>query len=288
MGDAMKLKQVMINILGNDVKFTSEGGSVRFDIEDVSETEQDKTFRFIISDTGIGMSSDYLPHIYDAFSQEDTASTSKYGSTGLGMPITKSIVEMMNGQIDVQSEKGKGTTFTIILTFKKSDNERISGSTSAAATVSESTSVGTETSDSGYDPDGASQNAGTASLKGKRILLAEDISINAEIIVTILGAKGMETDVAENGRIAVDLFTSHPSGYYMAILMDMRMPEVDGLEATRMIRRSDHPDAATIPIIALTANAFDEDVQKSYEAGMNGHLSKPVEPELIFRTLESL
>ena len=266
LGDAMKLKQVLINILGNSVKFTAEGGSIDFEIEEVSENDISKTLKFIITDTGIGISSDYLPHIYDAFSQEDTASTSKYGSTGLGMPITKKIVEMMNGQIDVESEKGKGTTFTLIIAFNKSDKEDTSSSTY------DSNLINSETTDEAFN--------------GKRILIAEDVSINAEILAAILESKGMETDVAENGRIAVDLFTSHEPGYYMAVFMDMRMPEVDGLEAARLIRNSSHPDASSIPIIALTANAFDEDVQKSHDAGMNEHLSKPVEPDLIFKTLK--
>ena len=264
MGDAMKLKQVLINILGNSVKFTPEGGSVSFTIEEVSESNDSKTFRFIISDTGIGISKEYLPHIYDAFSQENYASTNKYGSTGLGMPITKSIVEMMKGQIDVESEKDKGTTFTLTLTFGKTAQKAMSESAADDHTDSEATDD---------------------AFKGKRILLAEDMAINAEIMIAILGTKGIEADVAENGRIAVDLFTSHGSGYYMAVFMDMKMPEVDGLEAAKLIRSSDHPDAASIPIIALTANAFDEDVQKSRDAGMNAHLSKPVEPDLIFQTL---
>ncbi|MCR4807632.1 MAG: response regulator, partial [Lachnospiraceae bacterium] len=264
-GDAMKLKQVLINILGNSVKFTPDGGSIDFRIEEVSDDDSSKTLRYIISDTGIGISSEYLPHIYDAFSQEDNAATGKYGSTGLGMPITKSIVEMMDGQIEVKSEKGKGTTFTLTLTFDKSE---IEGSSDAS-------------SDHTIPDAGATDK----SLDGKRVLLAEDMPVNAEIMVAVLGTKGVQTDVAENGRIAVDLFTSHEAGYYMAVFMDMRMPEVDGLEATKIIRSSGHPDAASIPIIALTANAFDEDVQKTRNAGMNDHLSKPVEPELIFKIL---
>ena len=265
-GDAMKLKQVLINILGNSVKFTPEGGSISFKIEEISDNDSSKTFRFIISDTGIGISSEFLPHIYDAFSQEDNASTGKYGSTGLGMPITKKIVEMMNGKIEVESEKGKGTTFTLTIAFDKSDKNSLT-----AASFGNSSS-NSETEDS--------------VLKGKRVLLAEDISINAEIMVSILETNGIEADVAENGRIATELFESHEAGYYLAVFMDMKMPEVDGLEATRMIRSSNHPDASSIPIIALTANAFDEDVQKSREAGMNDHLSKPVEPDLIFSTLK--
>ena len=173
---------------------------------------------------------------------------------------------MMNGQIDVESEKGKGTTFTLIIAFNKSDKE--------------------DTSSSAYDSNLINSETTDEAFKGKRILIAEDVSINAEILAAILESKGMETDVAENGRIAVDLFTYHEPGYYMAVFMDMRMPEVDGLEAARLIRNSSHPDASSIPIIALTANAFDEDVQKSHDAGMNEHLSKPVEPDLIFKTLK--
>ena len=267
-GDAMKLKQALINILGNSVKFTPEGGSIDFTIDEISENTDSKTFRFTISDTGIGISSEYLPHIFDAFSQEDNTVTSKYGSTGLGMPITKKIIDMMNGQIDVESEKGKGTTFTLTITFNKADQKAMSESASEKETKSSETTEDT--------------------FKGKRVLLAEDISINAEIMLAILESKGIEADVAENGRIAVDLFTSHESNYYMAVFMDMKMPEVDGLEAAKLIRSSGHPDAASIPIIALTANAFDEDVQKSRDAGMNAHLSKPVEPELIFKTLGEL
>ena len=264
LGDAMKLKQVLINILGNSVKFTPEGGSVTFTIEEVADESSSKTFRFIISDTGIGISSDYLPHIYDAFSQENNASTSTYGSTGLGMSITKRIVDMMNGQIDVESEQGKGTTFTLTITFNKSDKNCLDDKT---------------------DDINASKSA-EKQLRVKKVLIAEDVAINAEILISILESKGIEADVAENGRVATELFLSKEPGYYIAIFMDMRMPEVDGLEATRLIRGSDHPDASSIPIIALTANAFDEDVQKSHDAGLNDHLSKPIEPELIFKTLE--
>ena len=267
-GDAMKLKQILINVLGNSVKFTSEGGSINFTIEEVSDSESSKTLRFIINDTGIGISSEYLPHIYDAFSQEDNASTSKYGSTGLGMPITKSIVEMMGGQIEVQSEKGVGTTFTLTITFKKSEKDSVT--------------------DSDTDNNLANAEATDDILAGKRVLVAEDVSINAEILVAILETKGIEADVAENGKLAFDFFTSHEAGYYLAILMDVRMPEVDGIEATKLIRSSDHADAASIPIIALTANAFDEDVQKCLDAGMNAHLSKPIKPDLIFERLTNL
>ena len=266
-GDSMKLKQILINILGNSVKFTPEGGNVNLQIDVVSENDNNKTLRFIMSDTGIGMSSEYLPHIFEAFSQENISSTGNFGSTGLGMPITKNIVELMDGQIDVESEKNKGTTFTITLTFDKAL------SPDESALSSENQKSASDEAPKNYE--------------GKRILLAEDISINAEIMVTILEMYGLNTDVAENGRIAVDLFTSHEAGYYSAVFMDMMMPELDGLEATKQIRNSGHKDATTIPIIALTANAFDEDIKKSLEAGLNDHLSKPIDMDKLSKTLDT-
>ncbi len=260
-GDAMKLKQVIINILGNAVKFTQKGGTVRFLVEESARNERMTTVRMIFTDTGIGMSEEYLPHIYDAFSQEDASSTSKYGSTGLGMPITKSLVELMNGNIEVTSKKGVGTTFTVTVTLERSDGKEAGSITPRAKS----------------DPDKS---------KDRRILLAEDVSINAEIMMAVLSSRGIVADHAEDGKIAVSLFADHEPGYYDAILMDMRMPEMDGLEATKAIRSLDREDAKNIPIIALTANAFDEDVQRSMQAGMNAHLSKPVEPDLLFEELE--
>ena len=394
-GDAMKLKQMMINILGNAVKFTPKGGTVRFLIEEGSRLNGNAVLRFIISDTGIGMSEAFLPHIFDPFSQEDPSSTSRYGSTGLGMPITKSIVELMNGRIDVVSEKGKGTTFTVTLPLGESDRkQQINEAGPAphdmdvlvidddpialehAQIVFTQVGISCETAESGWEGidkvrirhgrredydlvivdwkmpemDGVettrqirkivgndtpviiltsfnwdeiadeAREAGadtfvskplfastvmdefaeafrrknealerrTADLKGRRVLLAEDVDVNAEIMMMVLSMRGMEVDLAENGLVAVDLFESRGPGYYDAILMDMRMPEMDGLEATRTIRNLPRDDAKTIPIIALTANAFDEDVQRSMQAGLNAHLSKPVEPEALFETLENL
>ena len=395
-GDDMKLRQVMINILGNAVKFTPEGGTVTFEIEDVARLDNKATLRFTISDTGIGMSKEYLPHLFDAFSQEDSSSTNRYGSTGLGMPITKSIVELMNGTIEVESEKGKGTTFIVTITLGQTDHQsaeqkdfelrphemsvlvidddriacehaqvilgQIGVSCEMALTGRDAVEmvkmrharrddynlilvdwkmpemdgvettrqiraiVGPETPiiiltsynweeieqearEAGVDTFAAKplfagtvmdefreafkkKNAAaareTVDLKGRRILLAEDVMVNAEIMMMVLAMREMETDHAENGRIAVEKFLSHEDGYYDAILMDMRMPEMDGLEATRRIREMDRKDAKSIPIIALTANAFDEDVQRSMQAGLDAHLSKPVEPELLFETLENL
>ena len=395
-GDIMKLKQVLINILGNAVKFTPEGGAVRLVIEEGPHFDRKATLKFVISDTGIGMSKEYLPHIFEAFSQEDASSTSRYGSTGLGMPITKSIVELMNGHIEVQSEKGKGSVFTVTVTLGESDRKSVQTkegdldphelsvlvidddrvALEHAEIVLGQIGIGCETAESGWEGvdkvrirhgrredydlilidwrmpemDGVettrqirslvgndtpiiiltsfnwddiaeeAKAAGvdtfvakplfagsvmdefreafrrknevlerkTADLKGKRVLLAEDVAINAEIILMVLSMREMEADLAENGRVAVESFESHAPGYYDAILMDMRMPEMDGLEATRHIRSMDRSDAKTVPIIALTANAFDEDVQRSMQAGLNAHLSKPVEPDALFETLEAL
>ena len=394
-GDETKLRQVMINILGNAVKFTPEGGTVTLLIEEGKRYDRKAVLKMTFRDTGIGMSKEYLPHLFDAFSQEDASSTSKYGSTGLGMPITRSIVELMNGHIDVESEKGKGTTFTVTVTLGESDrtgNESdgvinpgelsvlaidddpialehaqiVLGQTGMtcdiAATGEEGLEkvklrharmddydlvlidwkmpeldgvettrrireavgshmpiiiltsynwdeIAEEARRAGVDTFVAkplfagsvmdqfreafrrkteTKSARRADLNGRRVLLAEDVAVNAEIMVMLLEMRGIEADVAENGRIAVDRYLAQPDGWYDAILMDMRMPEMDGLEATRAIRTSGREDAGTIPVIALTANAFDEDVQRSMQAGLNAHLSKPVEPDLLFETLESL
>ena len=395
-GDDMKLRQVLINILGNAVKFTPTGGSVRFIVENVKKCEGNSTLRFTVSDTGIGMSKEYLPKIFDSFSQEDSSTTSKYGSTGLGMSITKNLVEMMKGTIEVESEKGKGTTFTVTLTLQGSERQRfhtdadnlqpkdmcvlvidddpvacehaklvmgqVGISCESALSGAEAIEMvrvrharrepynlilvdwkmpemdGVETSRrirsivgydaaiiiltsyNWYDVAEEAKKAGVDSfvpkplfaatvmdefrnafkkkqegrsfiktdLKGCRVLLAEDVALNAEIMVMILGMREIEVDVAENGKVAVDMFASHEVNCYDAILMDMRMPEMDGLEATRIIRAMNRKDAKRIPIIALTANAFDEDVHRSLEAGLNAHLSKPVEPDALFATLESL
>ena len=258
LGDDTKIRQVMVNILGNAVKFTPEGGSVTLDVERTARFDGRSTIRFTMSDTGIGMSEEFLPHLFEAFSQEDSSVTNAYGSTGLGMPIAKSIVELMSGHIEVESCKGQGTTFAVTITLAD-----------AAATAE---------SPSRDDVD----------LSGRRILLAEDMAINAEIMVRMLGMHGMEVEVAENGRMATERFFERPEGYYDAILMDMRMPEMSGLEATRIIRGSGRSDACEIPIVALTANAFDEDVQHSMQAGLDAHLSKPVEPETLLQTLKGL
>ena len=396
-GDDTKLKQVLINILGNAVKFTPDGGEVELSVERLENYEKNTTLRFAMRDTGIGMDKEYIPHIFEAFSQEDSSYTTKLGSTGLGMAITKRIVEMMNGDIQVESEKGVGTTFYVTVTLRDSsrtvigkDSEEFNihdynilvieaeGVTRACArmsfdhlgvnagitnscekameiirlnnarnepynliivdrdiadyngaeaveklrSVTGASAVFIIVADGPDDLTEEEINAGIdgliflpihedklvldikqavcgkrdrrehiahkTELKGRTILLAEDMPINAEIMTMILDMREMKIDVAENGRIAVEKFSSHPAGHYSAILMDMRMPEMDGLTATTVIRTMDRPDASKIPIIALTANAFDEDVQRSLQVGLNAHLSKPVDADKLFSILESI
>ena len=271
-GDDMKLRQILINILGNAVKFTPEGGTVELSVETTARFQRKSTLRFTIKDTGAGISKEFLPKIFDTFSQENSSAENRYGSTGLGMAITKRLVDLMNGEIAVESEKGVGTTFMVTVTLTEADENAEIKNT--AKTKSEGAA--------------APEESATVELSGRRVLLAEDMPVNAEIVKEVLKMKGIETEHAENGSIAAEMFKSKPEGYYDAILMDMRMPVMDGLESTRQIRSSSHPEAKTIPIVALTANAFEEDVQRSMQTGINAHLSKPINPEDIFTTLAEL
>ncbi len=265
-GDDMKLKEVLINILSNAIKFTDAPGSVTLTVERTAVFEDQSTLKFSIRDTGIGMDQEYIPKIFDAFSQEDSSRKNKYGSTGLGMAITRSIVEMMNGSISVASKKGAGSEFTVSITLKNGESR--------------------ETARTAGECDG--MEAKQTDLAGRRVLLAEDMEMNAEIMMDLLSLEDIEADHAKNGRIAADMFESSAPGTYAAILMDVRMPEMDGLEAAAAIRAMDREDAKRIPIIALTANAFDEDVQRSLQAGMNAHLSKPVDADHLIQVMGEL
>ncbi len=393
-GDDTKLKQILINILSNAIKFTDPGGSISLSVECTAQYEGQSNFKFIIKDNGVGMSKEYLPKIFEPFSQEDDTNTSRYGGSGLGLAITKNIVEMMNGTISADSEKGVGSKFTVTLPLKISDRPEETSEDEMrpqdfsvlivddddvacehAKTILAEVGISSDTCHNGeeavekiklrharrneynlilvdlkmphkdgiavtreirkiigdeptviiltaYDweeiiDDAISAGVDTfmskpllassvlyefqqafhrkkqfvaeeepVNLEGKRILVVEDMPVNAEIVMMILEMQGMESEHAENGKIAVEMFERSPENYYAAILMDIRMPIMDGLKATEEIRALNRPDAKKIPIIATTANALDEDVQRSLQAGMNAHLAKPIEPEHLFKTLQ--
>ena len=395
-GDDMKLKQVLINILSNAIKFTDAPGEVTMVVERVAVYEDKSTIKFSIKDTGIGMDESFIPKVFDTFEQENNGRTNKYGSTGLGMAITKNIVEIMNGSISVESKKGVGTEFTVIVTLKNCDQESVASlfinpndmfvlvvddeeiAAEHARIVLDEAGIKADTCQDGNtalhmlevqhtkhnpynlvlldwkmpDMDGIEvakeirklyssettiiiltsfnwdeimdealhigvdsflakplfasnvigefervarknnmalfQEKQRVELVDRNILLAEDVLINAEIMKELLRTKGARIDHAENGRIALDMFAASDINHYDAIVMDIRMPEMDGLESAERIRSLDRADAATIPIIAMTANAFDEDVQRSLQVGMNAHLSKPVDPEMLYQTLGEL
>jgi len=397
-GDETKLQQILINILGNSVKFTPRGGKIHFMVEQVSGDGDRVRMRFTVADTGTGISEEYIPHIFDTFSQEDGKATTAYGGSGLGLAISKSLVELMDGRIDVHSIKNMGTDFTVEVTLglseRKSswnhvmpvidsgdlktlivdddvivcqhtemvlkqagiDAEWIDSGAGAITLVQKKHEInadynlilidwkmpdmdGIETARrirkivgpevtiiilTAYDWSEIEQQARLAGVNdfmrkpifassllqiygesrksspgkkvkqekydftGKRILLAEDNVINAEIAQKLLEMVGFTVDVAENGVEAIRDFTKEKDGAYSAILMDVRMPFMDGLEATRTIRSIKKKDSRTIPIIAMSANAFDEDIRKSIDVGMNAHLSKPIDADLLYKTLGSL
>ena len=395
-GDDMKLKQVLINILSNAIKFTDAPGEVTLTVERTTVYDDKSTIKFTIKDTGIGMDKSFIPKVFDTFTQEDNGRTNKYGSTGLGMAITKNIVEIMNGSISVESEKDVGTEVTVIVTLKNCDQESVDAlfintndmrvlvvddeeiAAEHARIVLDEAGIMADTCLDGetalhmlevqhtkHEPynlvlldwkmpgmDGIEvakeirklyssettiiiltsfnwdeimdealhigvdsflakplfasnvigefervarknnmslfQEKKRVELTDKTILLAEDVVINAEIMKELLGIKGARIEHAENGRIALEMFAASKVNHYDAVLMDIRMPEMDGLEAAEKIRLLDRPDSAKVPIIAMTANAFDEDVQRSLQVGMNAHLSKPVDPERLYQILEEL
>lgn len=396
-GDAGKLKQVLINIISNAIKFTPEGGKVNFSIQQVKRTAKKVNIKFIVNDTGCGISEEFLKHIFEPFTQEETGTTSKYGGTGLGLAISNNITNMMGGKIIIRSIKNIGSEFTVTIPLdvsekslvRKKDDRFHSFVNLKTLVVDDDINVGeqaialltdmgikAEWVDSGQaavakvqekiaqahyydiilvdwkmpDMDGIettrairkivgpevtiiiitayewinieheAKNAGANSLMdkpifksslaevftktfqskekenvinnlknvdffNKRLLLVEDHPINSEVAKKLLTCKGFAVDIANNGLRALELFTTKPPGYYDAILMDIRMPLMDGLQATQAIRRLDKADANTVPIIAMTANAFEEDIENTKKAGMDAHLAKPIEPNLMYKTL---
>ena len=253
--DGGRLDQILNNLLSNAVKYTPPGGSVSLKAEELPGTQEgQRLYRFTVSDTGIGMSPEFLERIFLPFEREDTSMTGQTSGVGLGMAITHNIVQMMGGRIDVESRQGEGSRFTVLLPCSLAQE----------------------------DPGDAGPARGECfSLNGLRLLLAEDNLLNMEIACELLGMEGAQITPAQNGQEAVDIFSSHPAGTFDAILMDIQMPVLDGYGAARAIRALPRPDAAAIPILAMTANAFEDDIIAAREAGMNGHIAKPVDMSRI-------
>lgn len=257
-GSSLHLKQILMNLINNGIKYNKPGGSIFIGVDLKSYDEENVVYDFIVKDTGIGISKSYLEQIYQPFTQERNDARSRYQGTGMGMAIVKSLVDKMKGTIKCESEVGVGTTFTVTIPFKI--NHTASNASLEAVN-------------------------GKQTIEGMNILLVEDNELNMEIAQTILEDAGAIITCAENGRIAYEMFFEKRAGSFDAILMDIMMPEMDGYAATVKIRQSDKADANSIPIIAMTANAFAEDVQKAKEAGMNEHLSKPLQVDKIIETL---
>ena len=257
--DALKIREIIMNLLSNAVKYTLEGGKIVLDIEEKpSARDGFMTLQIRVSDNGIGISKEYVPYIFDAFTRERSSSESGIIGTGLGLRIVKSFVDLMNGDISVKSEPGKGTCFTVEISCRKIPEEELQQQ--------------------------MEEQPENVSLAGRRLLLAEDNGLNAEIAMTILQDADAEVELAADGKIAVDKLKDVPVGYYDAILMDIQMPNMNGYEATRVIRKL--PDErAKIPIIAMPANAFEEDRQAALAAGMDDYVAKPVEISELFRTI---
>ena len=265
-GDQVHLIQIFSNLLSNAVKYTQEGGEIQFFVEEC-ETKSSvyAKYRFLVSDNGMGMSADFKDTIFDAFTRAESSITNKIQGTGLGMAITKNLVEAMGGTIDVESELGQGSCFEVLMDLKIAEDRTV-----ALAAQEE-----TDKQDGNI-------------LQGMRFLCAEDNELNAEILTELLKIEGAECTICENGEEILKAFEQSAPGDYDMILMDVQMPVMNGYEATRAIRRSSHELAKTIPIIAMTANAFSEDIQHSLTAGMNAHVSKPVEMKVLEKTIRSI
>ena len=264
LADPTRLNQVLMNILSNAVKYTPQGGHIRFEAEELPRNDHYAKYRFIVQDDGIGMSAAYQKTLFDPFTREEKSGTNKVQGTGLGMAITKSIVDLMGGTIRVESATGKGTRFEVVLEFPiDAEADKVQ---TAPALPEEAEAV--------------------SPLSGMNFLCAEDNAINAEILELLLETKGARCTICSNGQEIVDAFASVKPGEYDMILMDVQMPVMDGLEATRRIRSGENPLGRTIPILAMTANAFLEDMQKSRDAGMDEHLSKPVDINALEQTVK--
>ena len=265
-GDQVHLMQIFSNLLSNAIKYTQEGGEIQLLAEEYeSKSSVYAKYRFLVSDNGMGMSTDFQNTIFDAFTREENSMTNKIQGTGLGMAITKNLVDSMGGIIDVESEPGQGSCFEVLIDLKIAEDR-----TAALASQAE-----------------VDEQDGNI-LQGMRFLCAEDNELNAEILTELLKIEGAECTICENGEEILKTFEQSVPGDYDMILMDVQMPVMNGYEATKAIRRSSHELAKTIPIIAMTANAFSEDIQHSLAAGMNAHVSKPVEMKVLEKTIRSI
>ena len=265
-GDQVHLMQIFSNLVSNAVKYTQEGGKIQFLVEEC-ETKSSvyAKYRFLVSDNGMGMSADFKDTIFDVFTRAESSMTNKIQGTGLGMAITKNLVEAMGGTIDVESELGQGSCFEVLIDLRIAEDRFVSSAEQAEK----------------------DEPAGNV-LKGMRFLCAEDNELNAEILMELLKIEGAECTICENGKRVLEAFEQSAPGDYDMILMDVQMPVMNGYEATKAIRRSSHELAKTIPIIAMTANAFSEDIQHSLAAGMNAHVSKPIEMKVLEKTIRSI
>ena len=265
-GDQVHLMQIFSNLVSNAVKYTQEGGKIQFLVEEC-ETKSSvyAKYRFLVSDNGMGMSADFKDTIFDAFTRAESSMTNKIQGTGLGLAITNNLVEAMGGTIDVESELGQGSCFEVLIDLRIAEDRFVSSAEQAEK----------------------DEPAGNV-LKGMRFLCAEDNELNAEILMELLKIEGAECTICENGKRVLEAFEQSAPGDYDMILMDVQMPVMNGYEATKAIRRSSHELAKTIPIIAMTANAFSEDIQHSLAAGMNAHVSKPIEMKVLEKTIRSI
>jgi CheY-like chemotaxis protein len=258
--DALRSRQIYSNLLNNAIKFSEEGSTVTWKITDRILAENQMEMICVIADEGCGMSKEFMKHIFKPFEQEHNSHSDAEGGTGLGLSIVKSLVETMGGTISVESELGKGSTFTIKMSRRIGDGSE-------------------------QEREGKQKTQDLTRLSGKRVLLCEDHPLNQEIALRLLKRQNVKAEVAENGKIGVDMFTAAKPGYFDMILMDIRMPVMDGLEATKAIRTSGKEGASSIPIIAMTANAFEDDIQSCIQAGMNAHVAKPINPDKLFHTM---
>lgn len=262
--DKTKVREIIMNIVSNAIKYTPEGGQITVDIsENAAARPGYASYCIAVEDTGIGMSEEYLPHIFEEFTRERTSTESKVAGAGLGLPIVKDLVDLMEGTIEVQSQVGEGTRIMIGLSFPTASETQIKTSIEKRREIL------------------------AESLRGKRILLAEDNDLNAEIAMTILEECGVKTERAEDGAVCVKMLKEAPEHYYDAVLMDIQMPNMNGYEAARAIRGLKN-GYRKIPVIAMTANAFEEDRKKAFAAGMDGHIAKPVDMQLLLKTLEQI